>query len=195
MLRSRCGKEQGVVSGALGAINRRNRPREQVAGLLSRRRGGKLQQNVVLDPLLQMANGQQNAFWLAAIGVLSCQQAASASSCWLGLKVSPAKARDPRRSRLWRRLRPLPGQAARGGRGQLCGPSAYVALREVASARLHIHPFQRPHKSEMVTAYEGNASALPVFQSCSFALDSLAFFERTRFHFKVDFRIYLRCAE
>ena len=57
------------MAGALGAIDAGTGLGHKLRVLFRERRGGKLQQNVVLDPLLEMADGEQDALWLAAVGV------------------------------------------------------------------------------------------------------------------------------
>ena len=63
------GKEQRVVAGALGAIDAGTGLGHKLRVLFRERRGGKLQQNVVLNPLLEMADGEQDALGLAAVRV------------------------------------------------------------------------------------------------------------------------------
>jgi hypothetical protein len=53
------GKEQCVVAGALGAVEAGTGLGHKLRVLFRKRCGGKLQRNVMLDPLLEMADRKQ----------------------------------------------------------------------------------------------------------------------------------------
>jgi hypothetical protein len=57
VLRCHALEEQRVVPGALGAIEASSGLRHKLRVFFRERRGCKLQENVVLNPLLQLANG------------------------------------------------------------------------------------------------------------------------------------------
>jgi len=63
-------KQENIVAGALGAIEASSGLGHKRGVLFRERRGSKLQQNVVLNPLLQMPNREQHALGRAAVGVL-----------------------------------------------------------------------------------------------------------------------------
>ena len=106
------GKEQRVVAGALRAIDARTGLGHKLRVLFGERRGGKLQQNVVLNPLLQMANGKQDALGLAAVGIRLLIASGEGLFLLRGLQFRQAKARGPRRSRPWRMLRSTAGASS-----------------------------------------------------------------------------------
>jgi hypothetical protein len=54
-------EQKNIVAGALRAIDTRAGLGHKRGVFFRERRGGKLQQNVVLNPLLQVANGKQDA--------------------------------------------------------------------------------------------------------------------------------------
>ncbi|HEX4285185.1 MAG TPA: hypothetical protein VHZ28_08825 [Terracidiphilus sp.] len=66
MLRCDALEEQRVVAGALGAFNAGTRIGHKRRILFREGRGGKFQENVVLDPFAQLANGQQDTLRLVA---------------------------------------------------------------------------------------------------------------------------------
>ena len=70
MLRGDALEQKNIVAGALRAIDTRSSFGYKRGVFFRERRGGKLQQNVVLNPLLQVANRKQDTLGLAAVGVL-----------------------------------------------------------------------------------------------------------------------------
>ena len=63
-------KQEDIVAGALGAVEASSGLWHKCGIFFRERRGSKLQQNVVLNPLLQMPNREQHALGRAAVGVL-----------------------------------------------------------------------------------------------------------------------------
>jgi hypothetical protein len=80
-------KQERVVPGALRAVEAGTGLGHKLRIVLGKRRGGQLQQNVVLDPFPEMANGQQNPFRCAAVPIALLPAGRQSFLLLLGLKL------------------------------------------------------------------------------------------------------------